>query len=411
MTPRLEPVRYDIAGIEVDDPVRFHDRARGEDCSAMTWADGATYCTPAHTDAVYTDPLCTSPLARTQDAPTGYVATYFNLRGDVSLRRLWPVVAEVAPPSQYWVLEATECIGPYAGDSSMHYATVSPELDETHFVRLLRSAPQGNARVQRIAIDTDDGMHVVSAFHDRTIGADCALEYPSDVASPRCVPEAAPFTTLFSDASCSQPLLQVPADPPAFAQFGTTDCPSYGAVTDEVTGTPVFDQVSGTCTPVTLPHGYRVYAVGAALDLQQVTRETGAAARIEPVTVVTGSEKAADTFVHDNQLAADCSPGLLAGSWRCLPAVAQITSSYFIDDQCQDPIDVALVPRSACAPAPKFAYEPETIHAIGDAVPMQLYEVSTGDRCVPYNPVPPLIAHLVGPPLPAETFAAADVRY
>ena len=46
-----------------------------------------------------------------------------------------------------------------------------------------------------------------------------------------------------------------------------------------------------------------------------------------------------------------------------------------------------------------------------DRVTVPLFEASTGDRCVPYEPVAPLVAHAAGPPMPPGTFAAADVRY
>ena len=407
--PRLERVHYDIAGVEVDDPELFHDRLRDEDCTAMKWADGATYCTPQYTDAVYSDPICTHPLAHASDVPAGYVGTYFVLRGDASLRRLWPVAAEITTPAQYWVLESGSCLGPYSGDSNTHYAAVGAELDESHFVRVRRSAPAGSGRVQLVALDTDDGLHVPLALHDRTLSTDCDLEFAQDVDHARCVPAGAVAGTLFRDAGCSEPVLLSP-DPPPFARYGASDCPTYATVGDEVTGEQLFDITDGVCGPVTLPNGYRQFAVGAPLDLPVVTRERGAGTRIQPIARVAGAVRIPDGWVHDTQLAADCRPGLLAGTHRCMPATTDVTS-YFIDDQCRDPIDVAFIPESACAPAPKFAFRPEAVHPIGERVPMQLYEVSTGDRCVPYAPQPPYVAHMIGPPLPLDTFAPADPRY
>jgi hypothetical protein len=410
VTPRLEQVRYDVDGIEVADPRLFHDLARGEDCVATPWADGATYCTPAYSDAVYTDPICSKPLARTIDPPSGYAATYFILNGQATLRRLHSVLAEVPPPPQYWVLQGAECQGPYVGDASAHFAAVELPLDETQFVRLRRSAPEGDGRIQRISFDTSDGLHVPAAFRDRELTTDCTLEFARDVASPRCVPGAAAAATVFGDDACSQPVLVAPERPPTFATFGTADCPSYALLAGDVTGQPVFDRRTGQCAPVTLPEGYPLYSVGAPLDLAVVTRERGIGTRIQPITVVSGTLRVADTAVHDTQLAADCWPGLLAGTSRCLPATTGILT-YFIDDQCRDPIDVAFLEDGTCSPQPRYAARPDEIHAIGEPVPMELYEISTGDRCVPFSATPPLVAHLVSPPLTPETFAAADVRY
>ena len=409
VTPRLRQVRYDIAGVEVPDPRLFHDLQRDEDCVATPWADGATYCTPAFTPAVYTDPICSQPLAQTADAPAGYAATYFALRGEVSLRRLRPVVSEVPPPAQYWVLDRTECIGPYAGDASMHFGALGGELDESQFVRLRRSAPQGDGRVQRIALDTDDGQRFPTGFYDRALATGCSLEHTSDVASPRCVPDAI-AATLFGDASCSQPVLVAPPELPAFARYGANDCPTYAPLADDVSGQPVFGVRGGQCAPVTLPEAYELYSVGAPLELPVVTRDRGDGMRIQPITVVTGDVRVADLAVHDGELGVDCRPGLLAGTSRCLPETAD-TVTYFIDEQCRDPIDVALLADGSCAPQPRYALHAGEIHAIGEPVPGQLFEVSTGDRCMPHVAAPPLVAHLIGPALPAETFVAADVRY
>jgi hypothetical protein len=409
VSPRLAQIRYDIDGVELADPQHFHDLQRDEDCVATPWADGATYCTPAFTPAAYLDPICSDPVAQTADSPSGYAATYFVLNGTVSLRRLHPIQREVAPPDEYWVLEGTECIGPYAGDSTTHFAALGPELDETRFVRIRKAPLEGDGRIQRLAVTTDDGLHILTGFHDRTLDTDCSLEFTSDVASPRCVPDAS-RATLFDDAACSRPVLVAPGQEPAFARYGDDACPTYAPVGDDVTGRPVFGVRGDTCAPVTLPEPYPLFSVGAPLDLAVVTREPGTGDRIQPITVVTGRLRGPDTAVHDTRLGVDCRPGMLAGSPRCLPATTSVVS-YYIDDQCRDPIDVAIVTDGACSPLPRYASGTDTIYALGDAVPMQLYEVSTGDRCMPFAPLPPQVAHLLGPALPPETFAAANVRY
>src|SRR5258708_4036422 len=42
----------------------FFDAQRAEDCRARLWADGATYCTPAPLQAVYTDAGCTTAVGQ-----------------------------------------------------------------------------------------------------------------------------------------------------------------------------------------------------------------------------------------------------------------------------------------------------------------------------------------------------------
>jgi len=411
VTPRLEPVRYAIAGVEVADPRVFHDRARGEDCAAVSWADGATYCTPTYSDAVYTDPICTQPMARTVDLPSGgYAATYFILRGQATLRRLHPVLGEVPPPAQFWVLRDATCVGPYTGDATARFGAVGPELDESAFVRLRRSAPEGSGRLQLIAWYTDDGLHAPAGFHDRTLGADCTLADHADADAVACEPDAQQADG-FSDPACTRPVVQTVTSPPAFAWYYTGACPTYAAVGDEVIDQTLYGLSGSACTRAQLPDGWREFALGDPIELATMTRERGAGARIQPITLVAKGLRTPDDLVHDTALATDCHPGPLAGTTRCVPATTTAIVSYFIDDTCLDPIDVALVPTGTCTSPPRFAFRPDAFHAIGEPVPMQLYEVSTGDRCVPYTPAPPYVARMVGPPLPLETFVAADVRY
>ena len=236
------------------------------------------------------------------------------------------------------------------------------------------------------------------------LAADCELANDVDTTSSPCVPEDALRTTVFGDPGCTQPVLVTPDEPPAFA-YTSDACPHYAPVADELTTNTVFQPSQAGCVATTIT-GHRVFALGAPVDLPTITREPAGTGRIHPIAQVADGVRLADAAVHDDELAADCQPGLLAHTTRCLPAVAEITS-YFIDDQCRDPIEIAFVTDTTCSPAPRFGYTTDAFYALGEPAPMQLYQVSTGDSCVPYSPAPPLIARLVGPALPLDAFLPA----
>jgi hypothetical protein len=410
--PRLSVVRYAFdTGGELADPRLLHDRLRGEDCAAVRWSDAATYCTPAYTDAAYTDPVCKTPIARSQTPATGYVATYFSLGGVTSVRRLHPIADETAPPAQFWVLDGATCNGPFPGDPTEHYYALGDELDTSAFVRLRRSTLQGKTRLEVVTWSTDDGVQVPAAIHDNQIASDCVLADHHDAAQVACEPAGAPPATYFADAGCTEPVVVVYGEPPSLASFAVGTCHAYASPVNEVIDAPLYTTNATGCVAAVPPPGSRQFALGEPVTLAMLARARGDGTRIRPVSLTAADVNAPDDLAFDSALAADCAPGELDGGVRCLPPAPLPVISYFTDDRCVATIDVALVDESACTLAPRFAHGASGLQAIGDRVTVPLFEISTGDRCVPYQPTAPLVAHAAGPPLPAGTFAAADVRY
>ena len=407
---RLSVVRYAFEdGTVLADARLFHDLQRDEDCSAVRWSDAATYCTPAYAPAAYTDPICKTPIARSPDAP--YVATYFTLDGETSVRRLHPVASEVAPPAQFWLYNGTECNGPFPGDASEHYDSLDDELDPSAFVRLRRSDPAGKRRLEVIRWSTDDGLSAPAAIHDNDLASDCVLADHHDAEQVACEPEGAPPAAYFADAGCTEPVVVVYGEPPPLASFAVGTCHAYAAPHNEVIQAPLFTMNVTGCMAAAPPPGSRQFALGEPVSLAMLSRARGDAPRIELVSLTADAVAAPDDLVFDRTLAADCRPGELAGGLRCLPPASLAVTPYFTDEHCIDTIDVVLVDETACTPAPRFAHSDAGLRAIGDRVTVPLFEVSTGDQCVPYEPIAPLVAHAAGPPLPPGTFAAADVRY
>jgi hypothetical protein len=407
---RLAVVQYAFEdGTVQADSHLFHDLERDEDCTAVRWSDAATYCTPAYTPAAYTDPICTMPIARAPDAR--YVATYFTLRGVTSVRRLHPIENEVAPPAQFWVFNGTDCYGPYPGDTNEHYYALGDELDTSAFVRLRRSVPDGKSRLEVVTWSTDDGLRVPAAIHDNELASDCVLADHHDAEQVACEPSGAPPATYFADAGCTEPVVAVNGEPPSLASFAVGTCHAYAAPSNEVIQAPLFAMSTNGCELATPPPGSRQFALGEPVSLAMLSRARGDGARIELVSLTAGAVAAPDDLVFDRTLAADCQPGQLDGGLRCLPPASLAVTPYYTDEHCSSTIDLVLVDESACGPAPRFAHGDAGLQAIGDRVTVPLFEISTGDRCVPYEPIAPLVAHAAGPPLPAGTFAGADVRY
>jgi hypothetical protein len=158
---------------------------------------------------------------------------------------------------------------------------------------------------------------------------------------------------------------------------------------NEVITAPLYSLGPSGCVATAPPGGSRQFALGEPVTLAMLARERAAGARIQPVSLTAGDVAAPDQLVFDSALAADCGPGQLDGTLRCLPPAPLPVIAYYLDDQCVTTIDIALVDESACTPTPRFAHGPTGLHAIGDRVTMPLYEISTGDRCVPYQPGAP----------------------
>ncbi|MBV8760513.1 MAG: hypothetical protein JO257_24690 [Deltaproteobacteria bacterium] len=395
VVPRLEPVTYDLAGTTYESPIFFHDRARDEKCLAVPWADGATYCTPVLLPVAFLDDACSEPVAL---GTTGYAPTMFVLGGKRTVRRVHPVTPRAAP-AQYWTSANGTCTGPFTPTADMMWGDLGDELDESAFVRLYRSAPEGRDRLQVIAYNTLDGLHAPRFLHDRDLQVDCVLADGRDRDRVACRPPDAVEAAYFLDASCTQPAIAVPGDAPPFARLG---CESYARVGTEVTS-PLYTAAGGTCQPQDLP-GWHVYPVGDPVELAYATRERHGTGRIQPIDDVAGEAHIPDGLLYDAVLDADCELSPFDGPARCLPASTVPTTVYYADEGCTTERDIAVLFTTACHAAERFAYD-TGFRAIGPVVTDPLYVPSTGDRCMLQPPAGE--PHDVGPELPLDTFVPA----
>lgn len=396
VVPRLTPVTYDLDGVTYTAPGLFHDRARDEACSSMRWGDGATYCTPAITPTAYADSNCSELVAM---GSTGYAASTSTIGTETTVHRL-RAISPRAPLAQYWSTSDGICVGPHpAAEDSTWGDLAGDELDESAFVRLLQSSPEGSGRIQVIAWNTFDGTHVPRSLYDRTLKIECNFVGARDRDRVACAP-ADVLDVDYSDASCSEPVVIAPGAAPAFARLG---CDAYAPVGTEVT-TPVYEATPSGCQAIALPDGWHVYAVtSASVDVAYAIRERRGTSRMQPIELVAGTARLPDGLVYDAMLDADCALAPYAGAVRCVPAAVAV-STYFADAACTTERDVAVRPRDACSAPERFAFR-DAYHAVGPVVTDALYVPSTGDRCMAQPPADE--PHAIGPALPPETFVPA----
>lgn len=392
MTYQVGDVTYTRAG-------QFHDTQRDEDCNPWGWADGATYCTPAFHDAFYADSGCSDAIA---PITVHYTPTYFTIAGLTSLRRLHPVTPSTRTPAQYWLRSQDTCTGPYPSPPGAQWGEVGDELDETAFVRLLRSAPEGDGRLQTIAWHTSDGLYQPMGFHDRELGADCIVttEFGRDRDHVVCAPPAQPLY-YYADAACTHPV--VVADPEETSPIITLGCEMF-ARAGSVRSGDVYGGFGGTCQPTTVPDGFQQYEVGAPFQAPVLSRVRAGSGRIQSITLVAGNVHVPDRFLHDTMLDEDCEPAPGIDMTRCLPTYQNI-DTYYRDDHCMQTVGIVSENVGTCDAPVQYGRDPDGFHEVGAIVTGPLYVPSTGDICMAQPPSGE--PHEVGPALPVDTFVPA----
>ena len=377
------------------------DAERGETCRVEQWSDGFFYCTPEAAPAVYADANCTVEVAHVAPglAVPRYAAHQFFLDGGFRISRLHAIGEPVATPETTFVLRGSTCDeGPF-GSEGMYFAF----RDE--ITGLAQTGEVEVAIDDRLAVrvaTSPDGMRLPITLRDRTLELDCVADAPNSAVAV-CTPVAATDAVFFNDAACTVPVVAAP-ETPAIAAVTREGCTTYHAIGAPTSG-PMF-RLTPTCTPASAPDD-ALFRVGAALPLSFLPRERVPGARLEPIR--TGI---ADRFLHDTELLTDCRPLTIAGITRCVPHAA-ITHAIYIDETCTTEGLVALVATRTCEPPVTFAIhfiaDTFEVHPIAGPAPT-VFEITTGDRCVPYAPPAGFATRALGPAIPADDFPAATVR-
>jgi hypothetical protein len=384
----------------------FHDAARDERCAPRTWSDGSTYCTPATSELAYRDGYCTMPVGRIATGTTpSYFVRYFRSSTKAWISHLYPAAGKLSIPEYYSLADGATCNGPFPGDAGQSFYELGGELSSADFVRIRRVQPAGEARLGVVRETSDDGLDVAVAIRDRTLGTECMFADHHNASKVACAPAGGVATAYFHDGQCSE-LAVSSAESPDVIVSDREGCASYFSAGVEVTGDPLYVPAGAACIEVAAPGGQRQFLLGAPLSLAVIDRELRPSARISRIDLVAGSSHMFDELVFDTALGADCLPE--AG--HCRPATNSKVLSYFSDAQCVVPLELAFVPNGSCDPTAPFARTDRgDIHELRAPYQATIYEISTGDRCVPFIPPPRMAAYAIDPALSFESFAATMI--
>lgn len=120
-------------------PVGWHDLEIGTTCEFRLAADGSERCMPAMPGAVditlvFTDALCTVPLARIRESTCGTLPPAFTYRPFATCHYVARRLAEEAPkPAEVYTLVGFDC-EPAPGINGYLYYHVEPELPPSALV-------------------------------------------------------------------------------------------------------------------------------------------------------------------------------------------------------------------------------------------------------------------------------------
>jgi hypothetical protein len=404
-------------GTRVVDREVFRDRARGEDCAPAEWSDGARYCTPATADVVYLDDQCSTQVARVPgDRDAHYSIQPFFAGTDALISRLHPLGAPIpSPPGVSWRFERGLCLGPIPDAEPARYFQIGAETETSDaFVRVRRSAPEGDQRLQLVRITSDDGLALPIGFHDRQLLLDCDPRASPDAATAECVPHARVTAELFADDACTMPVAAIGAITLPDAMEAMIDgCPHDFAIGERVAPDPLWAESGGLCIGGTIADdGRRTYLAGAPLALGEVTRTVTPGRRVARVALGDPARELFDSFVHDSELGVDCAPLPRGAELRCMPAAAPaaVVAARFADAACSLRRDIAYLPAAACAGTVSYAVGPDGYYRhLGGPTAGPIYELSTGDTCMESTTPPGTAPHVVGPQVPDTTFATVTL--
>ncbi len=407
--------RLKLAWFEYEDGTRqpelgaFFDRDRGEACGPRVWSSGATYCTPAAREAVFVDAACTSLLG--QVAPGGPPPPYFilpySIAGRAQASRMFVAGGLAAPVAQTWRLRDGLCDGPIEGSDADYYA-LGPEIDRDRLVRLRQILSTTDARLGLAVLQTDDGLNLPLGLVDRQLGA-CTVDERDDPTAT-CIPDVSTTAYFFRDSTCSEPEVAIARDaeqPVLISQRSSeTGCSSFHRAGAQVGSQPLYRRLGVTCTATIAPDD-ALFLLGPALELATIQREQEVGpGRLNRIVLRGENVELAAGSLFDTVTSRPCDRAQVEGVTRCLPRTAP-ARQLFSDELCTIPTVIAEL-TAHCGAAPGFAIvEPSELHAIAAPLARIVYEITTGDRCVPFLTAASTTLHEVGAALPITMFPAA----
>jgi hypothetical protein len=392
----------------------LHDAERDEDCAPEVWSDGARYCTPPSAPAVFVDGACTTLAGKaTPDTTPAYFRREYVLRGDPLPSRLYEPTEWVAAPSLVWQLLDGQCIGPIDADPNADYFALGPELTSAAFAHVVKTDVPTDARLVHSVYTSDDGMQlpITAVLHDSVLGVECTPAALDAQRSATCVPDM-PLADLFRDDACTEPALAIRsgAERPAFVAYSDASaCPRYAHTGEAIALPSPFRRTTAGCVAAIASNDDRFFAVGAPLELAQLSRlhEALPDRRLASIELGDGDHVWADARLVDTTFDLECERVSTPEGDRCLPTstLAAEREPTFRDELCTQPLALVLVPGESCG-VPTHVVDGTDVHELRRYTGA-IYHLSTGDRCLPYALAGSAQSYELRPVLPLSMFASA----
>lgn len=399
--PRLAPARYRYEdGVEEIDRHTLFDRELATLCEPTLFSDGATYCKPPTDVATFADERCLHPLGRVPQGqtPKPYFATAYVLGGQRTASRVFRTGSLTATaPLVTYERQDNLCVA-YPIENGFDYYELGLEVTDLPRVHLVDGDVVGEWQLQNLVAD---GVDMPWRLLDHQYGACNVLARPNH-STTLCEPVSVSAIAYYSDPQCTMPIVTAP-ERPALAYVGDEGCRQYFAPGLDLLAGTIYQRTGQGCVESSISGPTRQFTVGASVSLPYLLRDRTGTAALRPI--VLSPTTLPDEAMFDAILDQACKRD---DHLRCVPVGAAAVESWFADDQCGQPIDVAMVP-GGCSAATKFAREDDRFYPVLDIYMPQLYQLDTGDTCSPYTPPAGLVAHSIGPALGADAFARATL--
>jgi hypothetical protein len=404
-------------GTRLVDPAAFYDTHQHTRCQPRRWGDGIMRCVPIADAAVFTDAACTTLVGIAPTlaprAPTHFLGID-TVDGAPLLARLYRAGVPTDAVAAFYTKLDGACVGPQSAPIDASFYEVGDELPASAMAELAESQ-LGEGRVALRMMTSSDGMQVTTGVIDRSHDLPCTPRARGSGVA--CEPSDAAPATRYLDSTCMTPVVTVGADSPAPLVASAPDadgCATYFTVGTEVQA-PLYRQDATGCVRVSFAPQDRAFQL-APIDLAQLdaTVANTAGHRLAPVELLDPTDPAlrfTGEQLVDRAIDAECEPAQVGEAVRCQPVATQLVTTLYTAG-CAIAVPVIELPERACRPttfASATGSDGPVFHAVGPPATEPLYRFSAMS-CVQYTPEPGRVVHLLGPPLPPDTFVGA-VKY
>lgn len=388
----------------------FYDAFQHGRCAPARWADGVTRCTPLGDTTVFGDAECAMEV--------GHIGTdrkpYFFRRVElVEGERLVTHVyragsrLDVGPTAFYELRDGTCTAIPEP--TTFGYFALGNEVRD--LVEVWSEMIEGD----RLGLQTLAGYDHLSApvgYHDLQLGFDCR---PASIGADRaaCIPTTTVRADYFADHYCEVPAVLADDEeavaPRAIELPDPNGCTTYHAAGEPYRGF-VYQRIGDACVLVGAQRA--AYRIGPPLDLAPITRtrEPARGKRLQRIVVEADGKRTLDGRLFDTATGGECHSfgnGELA---MCIPSTALAGARVYTNPTCTRERLVADVPPRQCERSAFAVVEEKTIHLIGEPSTGALYTLDEFGNCFARGmPRGGAVPHVLGPPVPSETFVAGVV--